>query len=49
MKTIAAQMHVTAQAGLLAAKKREVDSINSRYDEDRKRYLQLTKGVVERT
>lgn len=32
------------QEDLLAAKKREVDHINARYDDDKKRYTELTKG-----
>jgi len=31
-----------AQEGLLAAKKTEADAINARYDDDRKRYVELT-------
>jgi hypothetical protein len=33
-----------AQQDLLAAKRKEVDGINARYDEDKRRYLELTKG-----
>lgn len=33
-----------AQEQLMAAKKKEVEVINSRYDEDKRRYLELTKG-----
>jgi len=33
-----------AQLELMAAKKKEVDGINARYDEDKRRYLELTKG-----
>jgi len=33
-----------AQENLLAAKKKEVLGINTKYDEDRKRYIQLTRG-----
>ena len=33
-----------AQQDLMAAKKKEVDGINARYDEDKRRYLELTKG-----
>lgn len=36
------EIDLAAQEGLLAAKNREADAINERYDEDRKRYLQLT-------
>ena len=32
------------QEGLLATKKKEVAAINTKYDEDKKRYLELTKG-----
>lgn len=32
------------QEGLLATKKKDVESINARYNEDKKRYNQLTKG-----
>ena len=35
---------IEAQVNLLAQKKKEVDTINAKYDEDKKRYLQLTKG-----
>ena len=33
-----------AQNDLLAAKKRDVNGINAKYDEDKRRYLELTKG-----
>jgi hypothetical protein len=36
------EVDITAQEGLLAAKKKEVDSINTKYDEDKKRYGELT-------
>lgn len=32
-----------AQEGLLAAKKKEADAINARYEDDRKRYVELTR------
>ena len=32
-----------AQEGLLAAKRKEAEAINHRYDDDRKRYVELTK------
>jgi len=35
---------ITTQEDLLAAKKKEVALINTRYDEDKKRYVELTKG-----
>jgi hypothetical protein len=38
-----AEIDFSAQEELLAAKKKEVDSINSRYDEDKRRYAELTK------
>ena len=38
------QIDLKAQQELLAAKKREVDVINIKYDEDKRRYLELTKG-----
>ena len=39
----AAQTDLEAQQTLLEAKKKEVDSINARYDEDKKRFAALTK------
>jgi hypothetical protein len=38
-----AEIDLEAQEGLLAAKKRESESINARYDEDKKRYAELTR------
>jgi hypothetical protein len=32
-----------AQEGLLAVKKKEIDAINAKYDEDKKRYIEITK------
>ena len=40
-----AQFDLTTQEGLLATKKKEVDLINARYNEDKKRYNELTKGT----
>ena len=40
-----AEIDLKAQEGLLASKKKEVDSINARYDEDKKRYTELTKNA----
>ncbi len=37
-----AEIDLQAQESLLAAKKKEGEAINGRYDEDRKRYLELT-------
>jgi hypothetical protein len=39
-----AEIDLKAQEELLAAKKKEVSSINAKYDEDKKRYVQLTRG-----
>ena len=36
-------VELKAQEGLLATKKREADAINARYEDDRKRYVELTK------
>ena len=33
-----------AQEQLMAAKRKDVEAINARYDEDKRRYLELTKG-----
>ena len=38
------EIDLKAQQVLLAAKKKEVDGINAKYDEDKRRYLELTKG-----
>jgi hypothetical protein len=37
-----AQVELSAQENLLALKKKEVDSINAKYDEDKKRFAELT-------
>ena len=39
-----AQFDLTTQEGLLATKKKEVESINAKYDDDKRRYLELTRG-----
>ena len=39
-----AEIDLSAQESLLAAKKKEVDSINAKYDDDKKRYAELTRG-----
>jgi hypothetical protein len=45
-----AEIDLRAQEGLLDAKKREVVSINARYDEDRRRYREATgKAVAQKT
>jgi hypothetical protein len=42
-----AEFDVKTQQDLLAAKKKEVELINARYDEDKKRYIELTKGSAK--
>jgi chromosome segregation ATPase len=42
-----AEIDLKAQEGLLAAKKKEVDAINAKYDDDKKRYIELTKGSTK--
>ncbi|MSQ49865.1 MAG: hypothetical protein EXR30_05680 [Betaproteobacteria bacterium] len=39
-----AEFDLKTQADLLAAKKRDVSTINTRYDTDKKRYSELTKN-----
>ena len=39
-----AEFDVKAQEELLAQKKKEVEQINARYDDDKKRYSELTRG-----
>jgi len=39
-----AEIDLKAQAGLLAAKKKEDSLINAKYDDDKKRYIDLTRG-----
>jgi hypothetical protein len=41
------EFDVKTQQQLLAAKNKEVDQINARYDEDKKRYNELTKGSAK--
>jgi len=36
---------IKVQQELLATKKKEVEAINAKYDQDKKRYLQLTRGT----
>jgi len=38
------EFDIKTQQQLLAAKTKEVEQINARYDEDKKRYIELTKG-----
>ena len=40
-----ADFDIKTQEELMAAKKKEVALINSRYDDDKKRYMELTKGA----
>jgi hypothetical protein len=42
------EIDVKAQEDLLAAKKREVTTINAKYDDDKKRYLELTKPSAKK-
>jgi hypothetical protein len=39
----AIDVELKAQEGLLAAKRKEISAINARYDEDKKRYIEITK------
>ena len=39
----AIDLELKAQEGLLAAKKKEADAINAKYDDEKKRYAELTK------
>ena len=38
------ELELKNQQELLGVKKKELDSINAKYDEDRRRYIELTKG-----
>ncbi len=38
-----AEIDLAAQQNLLGAKKKEVETINSKYDDDKKRYMELTR------
>jgi hypothetical protein len=40
------EFDITTQEELMATKKKEVDQINARYDDDKKRYAELTKGAA---
>ena len=40
-----AEFDIKTQEQLLAGKKKEVEQINARYDDDKKRYLELTRGA----
>jgi hypothetical protein len=41
------EIDIKAQEGLMATKQKEVAQINSRYDDDKKRYTELTKGAAK--
>ena len=38
------ELELKNQTELLGVKKKELDSINAKYDEDKRRYIELTKG-----
>jgi len=38
------EIEIKNQIGLLDAKKKEISTINAKYDEDRRRYIELTSG-----
>ena len=40
------EIDLKSQQELLTAKKKEVDSINAKYDEDKKRLIALTRGTA---
>jgi hypothetical protein len=42
-----AEFDIQTQEELMATKKKEVALINARYDEDKKRYIELTKGAAK--
>ncbi|MEW5862888.1 MAG: DUF4124 domain-containing protein [Pseudomonadota bacterium] len=42
------EFSIQAQENLLAQKRKEVDAINARYDEDRKRFVELTRGGAKK-
>jgi hypothetical protein len=41
------EIDIKGQEGLMATKQKEVSVINSRYDDDKKRYNELTKGAAK--
>ena len=43
-----AEIDLKAQENLLAVKQKEVENINGKYDEDKRRYLELTKPLTRR-
>jgi len=40
----AVKLQLKAQEGLLLGKRKEIETINTRYDDDKKRYAELTRG-----
>jgi hypothetical protein len=42
------EFSIQTQENLLAQKRKEVDAINARYDEDRKRFVELTRGGAKK-
>ena len=42
-----AEFDIKTQEQLMASKRKEVDAINQRYDDDKKRYIDLTKGPAK--
>lgn len=43
------EIEIKNQTGLLEAKKKEIDTINGKYDEDKRRYVELTSGKAEKS
>jgi len=43
------EIEIKNQTGLLEVKKKEIDKINAKYDEDKRRYRELTKGKAGAT
>jgi flavin-binding protein dodecin len=41
------ELDIKTQTGLLEAKKKEISSISAKYDEDKRRYQELTKGTPQ--
>jgi len=42
------ELDIKTQTGMLEAKKKEIGGINAKYDEDKRRYQELTKGRPQR-
>ena len=42
-----AEFDIKTQEQLMASKRKEVDTINQRYDDDKKRYIDLTRGAAK--